>query len=87
MPNLLLLLFTLLFIVNNLDIQASLNLLDRGLKQLSISPTQLRQVLPKVTLKETSSGLLDEPKNPQQLRLFEWRDGRATDYLDSATIA
>ncbi|MGK7947855.1 MAG: RNA-guided endonuclease InsQ/TnpB family protein [Xenococcaceae cyanobacterium] len=73
--------------VEDADIQASLNLLDRGLKQLGISPTQLRQVLPKVTLKDTSSGLPDEPKNPRQLCLFEWRDGQVTDYLDSATIA
>ncbi len=73
--------------IEDADIQASLNLLDRGLKQLSISPTQLRQVLPKVTLKEISPRLLGEPKNPQQLCLFEWRDGRVTDYLDSATIA
>ena len=84
------------------DIQASANLLNRGLKILGISPTQLRQVLPKVTLKEEglspefdsgackpriSSGLPDEPKNPRQLTLFEWRDGQVTDYLDSATIA
>ena len=73
--------------VEDADIQASLNLLDRGLKQLGISPTQLRQVLPKVTLKDISSGLLDEPKNPQQLCLFEWRDGQVTGYSDSATIA
>ena len=69
------------------DVQASSNLLKRGLKILGISPSQLRQVLPKVTLKEISSGLLDEPKNPRQLCLFEWRDSQVTDYLDSATIA
>ena len=73
------------------DVQASANLLTKGLKILSISPTQLRGVPSKVTLKEsnmeTSSGLLDEPKNPQQLCLFEWRDSQVTDYLDSATIA
>ena len=57
--------------VEDADIQASLNLLNRGLKILSISPTQLRAVRPKVTLKDISSGLPDEPKNPQQLSLFE----------------
>ena len=76
------------------DSGASVNLLHRGLKILGISPTQLRGVPSKVTLqescsRETSSRLLDEPKNPhryQQLILFEWRDGRATDLPDSATI-
>ena len=71
--------------IEDADAQASLNLLDRGLKQLGISPTQLRAVRPKVTLKEscgsqeTSSRLLDEPKNPRQLTLFEWRNGRVID--------
>ncbi len=73
------------------DVQASSNLLKRGLKILGISPSQLRQVLPKVTLKEsekeTSLGLPDEPKNPQQLCLFEWRDSRVIGCSDSATIA
>ena len=78
--------------VEDADIQASLNLLNRGLKQLGISPTQLRGVPSKVTLKEsekseTSLGLPDEPKNPQQLCLFEWRNGRAIGCSDSATIA
>ncbi|MDY6897106.1 MAG: transposase [Cyanobacteriota bacterium] len=72
--------------VEDADVQASLNLLGRGLKQLGISPTQLRAVRPKVTLKETSLTLVDEPKNPQQLRLFEWRDGQVTGYSDSASI-
>lgn len=53
------------------DLQASYNLLERGLKQLGISPTQLRAVRPKVTAKETSLTLVDEPSNPQHL--FEWR--------------
>jgi len=70
------------------DIQASFNLLDRGLKQLGISPNQLRAVRPKVTAKEIlSSGLPDEPSNPRQLNLFEWRDGQVTGCLDSASIA
>ena len=73
------------------DLQASYNLLQRGLDFLGISPTQLRGVPPKVTLKEsfkeTSSRLLDEPKNPQQLSLFEWRNGQVTGCSDSATIA
>jgi len=63
------------------DLQASYNLLNRGLKTLGISPTQLRGVPSKVTLqesvKETSLTLVDEPKNPKQLNLFEWRKGRA----------
>ena len=64
------------------DIQASRNLLNRGLKQLGIDPNQLRAVRPKVTLKdscasqETSPTLVSEPKNPRQLTLFEWREDR-----------
>ena len=92
--------------VEDADIQASLNLLNRGLKTLGISPSQLRGVPSEVkdamseassdisavrTLKEsekeTSSGLPDEPKNPRQLTLFEWRDSQVTGYSDSATIA
>ncbi len=77
--------------LSDADVQASSNLLKRGLKILGISPSQLRQVLPKVTLKEsekeTSLGLPDEPKNPQQLCLFEWRDSRVIGCSDSATIA
>jgi len=45
------------------DIQASYNLFNRGLKQLGISSTQLRAVRPKVTAKETSLTLVDEPSN------------------------
>lgn len=64
------------------DLQASYNLLSKGLKQLEINPNQLRAVRPKVTLQEsctqeTSLALADEPKNPrqyQQLVLFEWRE-------------
>lgn len=67
------------------DTQASLNLLNRGLKQLGIDPTQLRAVRPKVTAQETSLALADEPSNPR--RLFEWRNGQVTGCLDSATIA
>ena len=64
------------------DLQASKNILERGLKSLGIDLPQLPEVLRKVTLMEsgkpeTSSGLLDEPRNPQQewvqLSLFEWR--------------
>ena len=68
--------------IEDADIQASYNLLDRGLKQLGINPNQLRAVRPKVTLKEscesqeTSPRLLGEPKNPRQLTLFEWREDR-----------
>lgn len=79
--------------IEDADTQASYNLLDRGLKQLEINPNQLRAVRPKVTLKEscgsqeTSSRLLDEPKNPRQLTLFEWRNGQVTGCSDSASIA
>ncbi|MDY6901040.1 MAG: transposase [Cyanobacteriota bacterium] len=52
--------------IEDADVQASLNLLGRGLKQLGISPTQLRAVRPKVTLKDISLTLVDEPKNPRQ---------------------
>ena len=69
------------------DTQASYNILNRGLKTLGISQSQLRGVPSKVTLTETSPRLLSEPKNPRQLSLFEWRDGRVTGYPDSATIA
>lgn len=62
------------------DLQASRNILERGLKSLGIDPSQLRVVHPKVTLmesdKETSLGLPDEPENPVQLTLFDleqWR--------------
>jgi putative transposase len=62
------------------DLQASKNILERGLKNLGIDPSQLRVVHPKVTLmesdKETSSGLPDEPENPVELTLFDleqWR--------------
>jgi putative transposase len=58
------------------DLQASRNILERGLKFLGIDPSQLRVVHPKVTLMETSSGLPDEPENPVQLTLFDleqWR--------------
>jgi putative transposase len=63
--------------IEDADVQASYNLLERGLKQLGISPTQLRAVRPKVTAKERSLALADEPSNPRQLNLFEWRNGRA----------
>lgn len=73
--------------IEDADIQASFNLLDRGLKQLGISPTQLRAVRPKVTAQDISSGLPDEPSNPQQLTLFEWRNGRVIGCSDSASVA
>ena len=82
--------------VEDADIQASLNLLSRGLKQLGVNPNQLRAVRPKVTPvlrretrpqgtggtlqeseKETSLALANEPKNPRQLSLFEWREDLA----------
>ncbi|MDJ0574153.1 MAG: transposase [Xenococcaceae cyanobacterium MO_234.B1] len=57
------------------DISASKILLDRGLKQLGISPNQLPSVRRKVTTKETSLTLVDEPSNPnknEQLLLFNF---------------
>lgn len=58
------------------DVQASYNILQRGLEQLKISPTQLRAVCPKVTATEKSPTLVSEPSNPQQLTLFEWKEDR-----------
>ncbi len=74
--------------IEDADVQASFNLLDRGLKQLGIDPNQLRAVRPKVkdampgisalrTAKEISLALADEPSNPRQLSLFEWREDLA----------
>ncbi len=72
------------------DSQASQVLLLRGLKFLGIDPLQLCGVPAKVTSTEskmeTSSALVDEPRNPQpieyvQLNLFdcnEWRVDQAT---------
>ena len=40
--------------IEDADIQASYNLLNRGLKQLGINPNQLRAVRPKVTTQEIS---------------------------------
>ena len=60
------------------DIQAAKNLLNRGLKQLGISLSQLLAVRQKVTAlesdKETSLALANEPSNPnkiEQLELFD----------------
>ncbi len=58
------------------DLQASKNLLNRGLKQLGIDPNQLPSVRRKVTAQEISLALADEPSNPnetQQLSLFDSR--------------
>lgn len=74
------------------DIQASDNLLQRGLRALGISPSQLRGVPSEVTLRssvkqKTSLSNFNEPKNPQQLCLFEWRNSQVTGCSDSASIA
>lgn len=57
------------------DIQAAKNLLNRGLKKLGISPTQLLAVRQKVTAseskKETSLALADEPSNPKRVKQLE----------------
>jgi putative transposase len=45
------------------DIQATYNILNRGLQNLGISPSQLRAVSPKVTLTEKSLTLVGEPEN------------------------
>ncbi len=68
--------------IEDADTQASKNILDRGLKILSISLPKLPMVNRKVTTKEsresreTSMGLPVEPSNPQykQLCLFNWED-------------
>ena len=62
------------------DIQAAKNLLNKGLKQLGINPSQLSVVCRKVTAlesskMETSLALADEPSNPnetKQLLLFDF---------------
>ena len=57
------------------DVQAAKNLLNRGLKQLGISQFQLPSVRRKVTAQEISLGLPDEPSNPnktEQLLLFDF---------------
>ena len=57
------------------DIQAAKLLLNRGLKQLGISQSQLSVVRRKVTTTEKSLTLVDEPSNPkknEQLLLFDF---------------
>lgn len=73
------------------DLQASRNILERGLKSLGVDLSQLPEVLRKVTLtesesvagertrstkSETSLGLPDEPENPVQLTLFDLEQWR-----------
>lgn len=67
------------------DVQASLNIGNKGLKILGISPNKLLGVTQKVTGKPEATGssnreksvsLETEPTNPQQLTLFEWMDDR-----------
>ncbi len=63
------------FHLEDADFQASKNLLQRGLKQLGISQSQLPLVRRKVTTTETSLTLVDEPSNPnknKQLLLFDF---------------
>lgn len=68
------------------DLQASTNIGIKGLETLGISQSKLLMVHQEVTPKpeltgsrnrETSISLEVEPGNPQQLSLFEWRDGEA----------
>ena len=71
------------------DIQASINILKRGLEILEIDPSQLPgvpgKVMPETTIKEISSTLGEEPGNPVQLELFQRREGKAIfpPYLES----
>jgi putative transposase len=70
--------------VADADLNGSINILERGLKNLDIDHIQLPVVHRKVTAlesfvstKETSLGLPDEPSNPgsvkyEQLSLFDW---------------
>ena len=63
------------FHLEDADNQAAKLLLNRGLKQLGISQSQLPSVRRKVTAQEISLGLPDEPSNPnkvQQLSLFDF---------------
>jgi len=72
--------------IDDADNQAGVNIGLKGLKDLGISPSKLLRVPQKVTTKpettgstsnsrELSTGLPVEPSNPQQLSLFEWRNG------------
>ncbi len=76
------------------DVQASVNIGIKGLKTLGISPSKLLIVHQKVTPNpevtgsrngEISISLEVEPGNPQQLSLFEWRNGEAILHSESPT--
>lgn len=75
------------------DLQASRNILQRGLRSLGIDPSQLCGVPAKVTPKKpvarrgTSVGLPAESRNPEQLELFQWRDREVIFYSESSSIA
>ncbi|MDJ0691956.1 MAG: transposase [Xenococcaceae cyanobacterium MO_188.B32] len=56
------------------DIQASKNILLRGLKQLGLDLNQLPSVRRKVTALEISSTLVDEPSNPSKVKQLELFD-------------
>jgi putative transposase len=68
--------------LSDADVNASINILERGLKFLNVDHIQLPMVHRKVTAlesscKETSLTLVDEPSNPvflkyEQLSLFNW---------------
>ena len=68
----------------------------KGLETLGVSPSKLLGVPQKVTPKpemtgsrnrEKSVSLEVEPGNPQQLNLFEWRNGEAILHSESPVIA
>ncbi|MDJ0598484.1 MAG: transposase [Crocosphaera sp.] len=80
------------------DIQASVNIGIKGLETLGISPSKLLRVPQKVTPKSEITGssnrekeksaLLEvEPGNPQQLSLFEWRNGEVILHSESPVTA
>lgn len=56
------------------DTQAAKTILDRGLKQLGISPNQLPMVRRKVTAQDISLGLPDEPSNPTRIEQLSLLD-------------
>ncbi|MDJ0659874.1 MAG: transposase [Crocosphaera sp.] len=78
------------------DVQASVNIGIKGLKTLGISQSNLLRVPQKVTPKPEATGsrnreksvsLEVEPGNPQQLSLFEWRNGEAILHSESPVTA
>jgi putative transposase len=80
------------------DNQAAINIGNKGLEILGISPSKLLGVPQKVTSmsestdtaknsREKSISLEVEPTNPRQLSLFEWGGSQVTGCPESPTIA